>query len=280
MNFRFLLIPVAACILLACSGTGTSPQDGDDRFIVLGPSLVELIHVCGLSDRIVGIDRYTAWPPTLDAMDIGGYLDPSLEAIVALAPTSIHMVGESAELDELAASLGIPIHRYRFDTIEDVFASADTLSARYAGGAGGFRTDLEADLDSIAAAIGHRGVSGSSALVVVYHESGASSVTVAGRGTFFDGLLERMGCTLSAPSSGVWPMVSAEGVLELAPDVIICLFPDAADSSAIRRNETAYWTSLGFAEDRICSLFQSYLLIPGGRLGETAERMSECLPSR
>jgi len=252
----------------------------DDRFIVIGPSLVELMHVSGLSDRIVGTDRYSTWPPALDAADIGGYVDPSLEGITVLNPTSIHIVGENPDIAELAFSLGIPVHSYLFDTLDDVFSSLDSLAARYGGGSREFRIELEAGLDSIARSIEDRGTAGVSAMIVVYHEQGASSMTIAGQGTFFEGLLERMGCALSAPPAGIWPMISAEGVLDLSPDVVICLNPNAAERLTVRQAELDYWESLGFSGDRINCLFQSHLLIPGGRLLETAERISECLPSR
>jgi len=279
MNPRMAVLLLSVLLSAACSDPAGRPES-DDRFIVLGPSLVELMHVCGFTDRIVGTDRYAAWPPTLDAADIGGYLDPSLEGITALNPTSIHIVGQSPDLVELAASLGVPVHSYRFDTLDDIFSSLDSLSARYGGDAGAFRNELEARLDSIARSIEDRGAGGASVMIVVYHEQGASSMTIAGGGTFFDGILRSMDCSLSAPAAGSWPMISAEGVLELSPDVVICLNPGAADSLAVRQAEKDYWGSLGFARDRVFCLFQSYLLIPGGRLAQTAERISECLPSR
>lgn len=271
---RFLL--AAVLVATACSDRQPRPAGTDDRFIVLGPSLVELIFETGLGDRVVGVDRYSSWPPqTEDIPSVGGYVDPSVERIVALEPTSIHVSGRSAAIREIAGSLGIPCFSYDFDSLEGVFSALDSLDARYGAGAARFRERLEERLDSLAVVM--EPVAGLSVMIVVYHEKGSSSMTVAGRESFFADILARVGCEISSPGSGSWPMISAEGVLSLSPDHIILLFPGRTDSVAVRRWEESFWEGLGFETDRIDCLFQPYITIPGGRLGEIAERICSCL---
>ncbi|MFO8183359.1 MAG: helical backbone metal receptor [Candidatus Aegiribacteria sp.] len=269
---------LAAAVLAAAGCSTQQPRQAgtDNRFIVLGPSLVELMFESGLGDRIVGVDRYSTWPPgTEDIPGVGGYVDPSVERIVALEPTSIHVSGRSSTIREIAGSLGVPCYSYDFDSLEGVFSALDSLDARYGAGAARFRERLEARLDSLEAIM--EPVAPLSVMIVVYHEKGSSSMTVAGRETFFADILERVGCEISSPGAGSWPMVSTEGVLSLSPDHIILLFPGRTDSAAVRRWEEPFWESLGFQADRIHCLFQPYMMIPGGRLGETAERICSCL---
>jgi len=271
--------------LAACSGGPGGGAPADDRLVVIGPSLVELMCASGLEDAIVGVDRYSTWPPSVRTKPVvGGYADPSFEAITGLRPTSLHVVGTSAPLAELAGLLGIPLHSYRFDTLEDVFASADTIRRLYGngndpgdgGGAASLSESLEAALDSIA--LSRAGLPPLSVLLVVYHEPGASSMTIAGRGTFLAGVLERLGCSVAAPASGgPWPVVSVEGVLDLAPDRVVGLFPDARDTSVVAAAESAFWSELGWAPPLSSSLFDPFLLIPGARIGETAGRLDRCL---
>lgn len=272
---RNLSIYLLILAIPACQNSGVSLND-DVRFIVLGPSLVEIMYAAGLADRIVGIDRFSSVPSSMmDIPTVGGYIDPSLERIVSLEPTSLHVVGESAILQELAAELDIPYYSYRFDNLDQIYATLDSLDSRYGGQALEYRERIRIKLDSLARPAGNS--EPLTAMIVIYHEQGSSSMTVAGRSTFFADLLRSMGSDISAPETGAWPMVSAEGVLHLQPDRIICLYPGREDSLDIIRCETAFWTSLGFDETRVYCLFESYIMIPGGRLVEIAERLNSCL---
>ena len=271
---RCLLLLVA--LLSGCSsGTGDEPAT-DDRLVVLGPSLVEMMCVAGLGPRIVGVDRYSAWPPSiLSVQDVGGYSDPSLELIGSLAPTSIHLIGHNAALGELASTMGIPIHSYRFDTLDDILASADTIGRLY-GDSVDLRGDLEAALDSVSGS--RAGLESYSVLVVVYHEAEASGMTVAGHGTFLDDLLQRLGCSIAAPvGAGPWPAVSVEGILHLSPDRILCMFPDSPDTSRTAASEYAFWSGVGYEPPVVQCIFDPFVLVPGPRVARTAGRIAECL---
>lgn len=270
------LASAALLLMMGCGAEGGSGRDMDDRFVVLGPSLVELMFTCGLGDRVVGVDRYSQWPPEVESLPrVGGYVDPSLEAIVELSPTSIHVSGENATLAELASQLGIPCYRYDFDSLDGFYEALDSLASRYGAGAEAYLERLNHTLDSLRSRFERlRPVS---VMVAVYHEPGSSSMTVAGKGTFYDGLLNAVGCNLSAPGTGTWPEISAEGVLDLDPDHVVLLFPDARDSSFVRETEVEFWESLGFGKERVHCLFEPFIMIPGGRMDMIAERICSCL---
>lgn len=268
---------IALSLILACGCSSRSNENlEDNRFVVLGPSLVELMYASGLGSRIVGVDRYSSFPEeTGELTKVGGYIDPSMEQIVSLNPTSIHISGESPVLRELAATLGIPFYSYRFDTLEDVFSSLDSLDARYGAEAADFREELQGILDSLAVEM--ESIAPISVMIVIYHERGSSSMTVAGRRTFFADLLSCVNCSISAPGTGSWPMISAEGVIDLSPDHIICLFPGKTDTTGIAASEEDYLAELGFEAGRVHCLFEPYIMIPGGRIGMIAERMCSCM---
>lgn len=276
MNSRMVLLLLLVVLLSCSSGERGMPQDGDDRFVVLGPSLVELMFTCGLGDRIVGVDRFSRWPPQVEEIpEVGGYLDPSVERIASLSPTSIHISGESPVIREFARDLGIPCYSYNFDSLGGVFDALDSLDVRYGAMAMEFRTELDGILDSLRSSLSP--VAPLDVMVVVYHEMGASSMTVAGESTFFSDILRRVGCSISAPGTGSWPMISAEGVVSLDPDHIICLFPGRTDTLELLGSESAFWEGLGFDDGQVHCLFQPYMMIPGGRLGLIAEGICSCL---
>jgi len=270
-----ILFSLTIILVAGCSGTKDN-RPLDSRFVVFGPSLVELMYASGLGNRIVGIDRYSNWPEeTGNLSRVGGYVDPLLEKIASLNPTSIHVSGESAVLMELAATLGIPCYSYHFDKLDDIFNSLDSLDARYGVDASDFRRELAEKLDSLKALMGD--ASPISAMIVVYHETGSSSMTVAGQSTYFADILSSVNCEISAPGIGSWPMISAEGVIDMSPDHIICMYPGRSDTAAVIAAEESYFAQLGFEPGQVHCLFEPYLLIPGARTGKTAERICSCL---
>lgn len=270
-----VIFAISAIFICCCTNVNNGKPD-DTRFVVLGPSLVELMYVSGLGDRVIGVDRYSDWPDQVGRLpQVGGYIDPSLEKIVSLNPTSIHISGSSAVLRELAASLGIPCYSYRFDTLEDVFNSLDSLDARYGAEAANFREELTFKLDSLKAVM--ENTAPVSVMIVIYHETGSSSMTVAGKSTYFADLLRSVNCDISAPETGSWPMISAEGVIDLLPDHIVCLYPGRTDTADITASEDSFFAGLGFEPDRVHCVFESYIMIPGGRIGKAAERICSCL---
>lgn len=264
------------------SGTDTSRED--DRLVVLGPSLVEMMYELGLGHLVVGVDRYSKWPPEVNELvDVGGYLDPSMEVIHGLEPTSIHSVGFNPDLQAFAVEAGLPggYRSYSFDTLEDILASAESLRSFYpeAAGAESFRAVLEATLDSLGRAIAGAGMDGTSVLLVIWHERDSGSLTVAGRGTFLHGLVEGIGLELSAPGACGYPMLSLESVLALSPDWILYLSPDVSDPEGVLDRERRFWSGCGFDTSRVCLLSDDYLLVPGPRIVLTAGRVADCVLS-
>jgi iron complex transport system substrate-binding protein len=271
----------AACIavlLSACSEGGHPVPCGgeaDTSAVVLGPSLVEVFFDIGIGWRVSGVDSFTGWPPEAAALPrVGGYLDASYEAIAALGPTSVHSVGYSPDIEHMAAELGIPYYGYSFDTLDDVFDSVTRLESLYGVEGDRFRSGLLSELDSLRESLG--GAS-RSVLLVIYHQAGSGTMTLAGRGTFLEDLVEAMGCSLAAPDQGTYPSVSVEGVLDLSPDRIVCLFPGAPDREASERLEREFWSGFGYDSGMVSVLAEDYLLVPGPRMALTAARISECL---
>lgn len=272
---RSVDIFILAAVAAVCSCGGTPPGHAEaPRLVVLGPSLAELACEGGLEDLVCGVDRYTVWPPSIDSLPrLGGYLDPSLEALAALNPTDVLSVGHSAEMESLCGLVGARYRSFGFDTYEDVIAACESLETIWGADLSEFREGLESTLDSIRLSVG---ADGPRVAVVVWHEPGDGVVTLAGHGTWYDDLFSRMGMELMAPRAGTYPAVSVEGVLSLAPDRILHLFPGmAGDSVSIIEAERGFWTRSAFPPERVLFAFEDHVMIPGARLALTARRFGE-----
>ena len=94
-----------------------SPQ----RIVSLLPSLTESVCELEQCHRLVGVDRYSNWPDAVVGKlpKVGGGLDPSIEAIVALKPDVVLLSVSSRASDRLEA-LGLTVVALEPKTHADV----------------------------------------------------------------------------------------------------------------------------------------------------------------
>ena len=120
-----IVIVVAVLLMLLLLMWGTARAQGvqltDDRgrtvqlartpqrIVSLLPSLAETVCALEQCQRLVGVDRYSNWPAHLTQLpQVGGGLDPNIEAIVALRPEVVLMATSSRAAARLEA-LGVPV---------------------------------------------------------------------------------------------------------------------------------------------------------------------------
>ena len=82
-----------------------SPQ----RIVSLLPSLTEGVCAMAQCQRLVGVDRYSNYPASVDALPkLGGGMDPNIEAIVALKPDVV-LVAASSRASARLEALGLAV---------------------------------------------------------------------------------------------------------------------------------------------------------------------------
>jgi iron complex transport system substrate-binding protein len=125
---------VAFALALSCARrAGPGPAKVPSRIVSLSPSTTEALFAIGAGDRTVGRSRFCDYPPeALRLPVVGGYVDPSLEAIVALKPDLV--VGARGPaghglLDQLAA-LGIPTFFPPTESMSEIDAMIEELGER------------------------------------------------------------------------------------------------------------------------------------------------------
>lgn len=243
------------------------------RIVSLLPSLTETIWALGGGDRLVGVDRYSNWPPELDGLPrLGGLDDALIEAIARLKPDAILASLSARSLDRLEA-LGFRIIRLRSESHADVHRTLDKL-ARLLGEPEAADTlwhAIQARLASAAARVPEaaRGR-------LAYFEIGGGPYA-AGTTSFIGETLGQLGLRNIAPAElGPFPKLNPEFVVRARPWLIIGI---DRDLGAIA--DRPGWGSIPAVRDRRLCSFNSrdydMLVRPGPRLGDGADLLVDCL---
>lgn len=220
---------VGAWIVLACGSAALAAEPGPEparRVVSLNPSLTAMVIALGGRDALVGVDDYSARSPAAAGLpSVGGLYNPSLEAVVALAPDLVVFVpsAEQRGFRERLEALAIP------RLVLDPVSFDDVLDAIHRIGAAiGREREAEARIAAIRATRARveaaaRALPPLRGVLVLQREP----LFVAGRGTFVDDMLRSLRVTnLAAEQPGRWPRLAREWLIVAAPELIVDSSPD------------------------------------------------------
>ena len=194
------------------------------RIVTLAPNVTEMVCYLGFGDRLVGCSSFCDYPPEVvsDLPRIGGFVDTSLEAIVALDPDLvIAYQGNSRELVDQLRELDITVLAFSEATsLRDVAGQLYDLSNVVSQQT--FENNPAADdFNSRRLALEKPGLDRTSPVKVFFGYPGEMSYT-CGPGSFLNDLIQRAGCrNVVTDTSERWPMVGAEFIIASDPDVIL-----------------------------------------------------------
>ncbi len=201
---------------------GRPPAGGARRIVTLAPSMTDYLVALGAADRIVGVTRVDRAPEVAARPRVGGFLDPSPEAVLGLRPDLVLWVtdgGALAAVRRLAelssgsfAILAIPVV-----AVADVPAAARLVGEAIGEPAAGaaLAARLQGSLDRLQAASAGR--PHPRVLFVV----GREPLVVAGPGSFPDELLRLAGADNAVGGSRPWPVYPLELAVAANPDLVI-----------------------------------------------------------
>jgi iron complex transport system substrate-binding protein len=266
---------IAIGLTLASGVVARAAADrAENRIVSLTPAVTEILFAMGAGPEVVGVSQYCDFPPAAEKLpQVGSFLDPNLEAIVALRPNLIVSSWLSSDLRAIRTlnSLGYPTLIVRDDSLEDIRGSITQIGVRIG------RSDQAAamleQMNQRFGAVRERlaGVKPRSVLMIVGHEP----MIAVGSGTFLDQLIKMTGAiNIADAAGGTWPRLSIEYIIARRPEVILDgqMGSDASSPSGFWRaypmipavrNHHVY----GYPEDRV--------LQPGPRVDESFELIAE-----
>ncbi|MGH9737237.1 MAG: ABC transporter substrate-binding protein [Candidatus Acidiferrales bacterium] len=190
-----------------------------NRIVTLAPNLTETVYALGLGDKLVGDTNECDKPAAAKLKPhVGDYVDPDLEAIVALRPDLVLATSANRiETVNALTRLGIPVYATNPQTVlgmlESVRQIADVTGARQEGAQ--LAAQLRQRLDAIHARLADRPVK--HVLFVIWDDPLIS----IGQNTFIEDALRWAGAESVVLSHQKWPQLSMEEVVRLQPEYIV-----------------------------------------------------------
>ncbi len=245
------------------------------RIVSLLPSLTEMVCALGQCQRLVGVDRYSNWPDSIQNItQVGGGLDPNIEAIVALRPDVVLMATSSRSASWLE-SLGIKVVALEPKTHADVQRVLAKLGQLLVvDDAQKVWRVIDAGVQAAA-----QSLPASVRQTRVYFEVNRAPYG-AGTSSFIGETLTRLGVQNILPASlGPFPKLNPEYVVRADPDLIMVGARDVEGMTS-----RPGWNRIrAVREQRICvfpSEQSDVLVRPGPRMAEGARLMAQCLTSK
>lgn len=270
-----VLAPAQALQITDDRGVTVTLAQSPQRIVSLLPSLTETVCELGQCKRLVGVDRYSNYPAMVRALpQVGGGIDPNIEAVVALRPDVVLMATSSRGVQRLEA-LGLKVVALEPRSAADV--------QRVMGKIGQV---LEvADAQRIWRVI-DAGVSAAAQSLPpaakntrVYFEVNRGPYA-AGTTSFIGETLLRLGVKNIMPAElGPFPKINPEYVVRANPDLIMI---GARNAQGLAQRPG--WAGMrALREGRLCVFTpeeSDVLVRPGPRMAEAARIMAQCIADK
>jgi iron complex transport system substrate-binding protein len=281
-----LLVTALLCLAAVCHhaqalqvtddrGIAVTFVQSPQRIISMLPSLTESVCAMDQCQRLVGVDRYSNYPDSVQRLPkLGGGMDPNIEAIVALRPDVVLVSSSSRSASRLEA-LGLKVIALETKSHADVKRVLQTLGVLLGVPESQGAERLWRIIDSSVSAAS-QSLSPQAKNTRVYFEVSRGPYA-AGESSFIGETLKRLGAKNVVPASlGPFPKLNPEFVVRANPDLIMM-----GNGSMQAMLPYPGWGSIKAVKNqRICvfGVVESDVVVrPGPRMAEAARLMAKCL---
>ena len=262
----------AAVSITDDKGRKVSIAQAPKRIISLLPSLTETVCALGRCQDLVGVDRYSNFPQGVRKLpQLGGGLDPQIEAIFALKPDLVLAASSSPGTERLAA-LGLTVLQLEPKDQTDAVRVIRTLAqALYVADPEPVIRQMDLEFAQ-AQALMPPGAHGKK----MYFEVGTGPYA-AGAASFIGQTISQLGLVnIVGPELGPFPKINPALVVRAQPDVVV-----VADSSFSALAQRPGWGMVRALKDhKVCTFSQAdgdLLVRAGPRMGQGALLLARCL---
>ncbi len=253
------------------------------RIVSTAPSFTETLFAMGAGAQVIAVSTYCHYPAAVAKLPrVGTYLEPNVEAIARLRPDIVLVHAESRKTVTQLEALGIRTLAVKNTSLEETLQSMPVIGTAVGMGAAG--AALEKRVRAGLAAVEKRtaGKKSRGLLFVVGRTPGRLDGMIAvGKGSYLNELIRVAGGkNVLAESPVTYPKISMEGVLRLAPEVIVDM-GDMTITEGVteehKRSVVRLWTAQGGVRARVFAVAADIFVVPGPRVVEAAEAFEAML---
>ena len=275
-----LASPAHALVLHDMLGREVTLPAAPSRIVSLVPSVTETAFALGGQTRLVGVSDFCDWPPAARAKPrVGGMINPSLEAIVALKPNLVVGTDEGNREETFLQlrRLGIPVyvvHARRVGEMYELITRVGELTGRQDAVAP-LVTDIRRRIDAVRDRVGARPKP--RVLYVLWPDP----LLVPGRDSHLTEMIELAGGhSITAEEPVSYVRFSVEAAVARAPEVIV-LADHSSGASTAGRAAPEKWQALtsvpAIRAGRLYSVDLSILHRYGPRVPEGLEILARLI---
>lgn len=251
------------------------PRAPPRRIVSLAPSATELVYALGAGARVVGVTRYDDDPPEVKSLPkVGGFLDPNVEAVLALRPDLVLAAPnrENRERIERIAELGVPVLVIPGNALQDLWWATRALAPLLGPPAEAAGEALLSRLEDELVRVRDRPRPGPRRRVAFAY--GQEPLVLAGPGSLAHQLLELAQATNVVRIQRAYPVYSVEQLVVDAPELII-------DASSAHGHRAEFWTRFrmldAVRQNRVITLTGTSLMRVGPRIGEALRALADAI---
>lgn len=256
-------------------GTTLTFEVPPQRIISLLPSVTESVCALGKCANLVGIDRFSNWPKSIQHLPkLGGMGDINIEQIIQLKPDVVLLEKASPVINRLQ-SLGIKTFALDIKSMDDEKRALEKLDL-VLGTSEGARVwnQIQQEMTRASKQLNLDGKD-----LRVYFEVNPAPFA-AGRNSFIGEILSRLGLMNIIPESlGPFPKINPEFVVQTKPDLIFL-----SESTTADIQKRPGWNTIpAVIKQRLCTFNaqqNDVLVRPGPRMGEAALIISQCVQEK
>lgn len=272
----FVIIFVIAIVSINVpSSYKLSAKQIPQRIISLSPSITETLFALGLGESVVAVTDYCDFPVDVNKLPkVGGFISPNLEAILALQPDLVILLAKQQRVVEQLQQLNIPTLALSNASLDDIKQTISII---------GEHTQHQQQADKLLSKINQKiafvaqktkGLQRPKVMVAMGHSIGTEhmkQVYIAGQHDFYNDLITVSGGqnVYQAQLPRV-PSLSVEGIMQLNPQIIFDIYPEADDHNSDLSDVMKKWHKLRYVDaiknNRIHIIEHNYATIPGPRI--------------
>lgn len=282
---RRAILWFAAAVVLC----GQAPQTGlvPQRIVSTAPSITELLYALGLGDRVVGVDRFSRYPPeTLKKPKIGDYANPNLETIASLRPDLVIIPTNPVKLTERLGTLRLKVLEIDQESIAKLYESFRLIGQATGATAQAAKLTLTVQAQLEAIRMRSAPLKKTRMMFVVGRTPNRlDGLIVVGQASYLNEIITLAGGeNVFRDAVASYPGVSLEEVLARNPDVIFDM-GDMADTVGVtdqhKREVTNLWERLNSVsavkQHRVYAVASDIYVVPGPRVVDAAKAFLQML---